>query len=153
MHILFASMIVLVQLLSRVWLFVTPRTAARQVSLPFTVSWSLFKLMSVQLVIPSNYFILCGLLLLLPSSQHQGLFQWVCSSPQVAKVLELQHQWIFQWIFRVDFFWDWLVWSPCCPRETQESFFQQHRLKASVLSSSAFLRSNSQICTKLLDKQ
>ena len=36
-------------------------------------------------------------------SQHQGLFQWVGSSCQVAKVLELQHQ-SFQWIFRTDFF-------------------------------------------------
>ena len=37
-------------------------------------------------------------------SQHQGLFQWVCSSHQMAKVLEfqLQHQ-SFQWIFRTDF--------------------------------------------------
>ena len=48
--------------------------------------------------------------LLLPSSlafnlsQHQGLFQWVCSSHQVAKVLELQLQrQSFQWVFRVDF--------------------------------------------------
>ena len=47
-------------------------------------------------------------------SQHQGLFQWVSSSHQVAKVLELQlqHQ-SFQWISRVDFLWDWLVQSPC----------------------------------------
>ena len=35
-------------------------------------------------------------------SQHQGLFQWVSSSHQVAKVLELQYQ-SFQWIFRTDF--------------------------------------------------
>ena len=28
----------------------------------------------------------------------------------------------FQWIFRVDFLWDWLVWSLCCPRGSQESF-------------------------------
>ena len=35
-------------------------------------------------------------------SQHQGLFQWVSSLHQVAKVLEFQHQ-SFQWIFRVDF--------------------------------------------------
>ena len=35
-------------------------------------------------------------------SWHQGLFQWVSSSYQVAKVLELQHQ-SFQWIFRTDF--------------------------------------------------
>ena len=120
MHILCACMVVVVQLLSRVWLCATPRTAALQVSLPFTVSWSLFKLMSVQLVMPSNHFILCCPLLLLPSSQHQGLFQRLCSSHQVAKVLELQHQ-CFQWLFRVDFLWDWLVWSPCCPRDTQES--------------------------------
>ena len=55
-------------------------------------------------------------------SQHQGLFQWVSSSHQVAKVLEfqLQHQ-SFQWIFRTDFLQDWLVGSPCCPRDSQGS--------------------------------
>ena len=53
-------------------------------------------------------------------SQHQGLFQWVSSSHQVAKVLELQHQ-SFQWIFRIDFILDWLIWSPCSPRNSQES--------------------------------
>ena len=37
-------------------------------------------------------------------SQHQGLFQWISSSPQAAKILELQlHRQSFQWIFRVDF--------------------------------------------------
>ena len=55
-------------------------------------------------------------------SQHQGLFQWITSSHQVAKVLEfqLQHQ-SFQWIFRTDFLQDGLVGSPCCPRDSQES--------------------------------
>ena len=53
-------------------------------------------------------------------SQHQGLFQWVCSLHQVAKVLQLQLQ-SSQWIFRVDFLNDWLVWSPCCLRHSQES--------------------------------
>ena len=55
-------------------------------------------------------------------SQHQGLFQWVGSSHQVAKVseLQLQHQ-SFQWMCRVDFLLGWLVWSPCCPRDFQES--------------------------------
>ena len=55
-------------------------------------------------------------------SQHQSLFQWVGFLHQVAKVLELQfqHQ-TFQGIFRVDFLEDWLVWSPCCPRDSQES--------------------------------
>ena len=55
-------------------------------------------------------------------SQHQGLFQQVSSSHQVAKVLELQlqHQ-SFQWIFRTDFLQDWLIWFPCSPRDSQES--------------------------------
>ena len=55
-------------------------------------------------------------------SQHWDLFLWVCSLHQVAKLLELQlqHQ-SFQWIFRVDFLWGWLVWSPCHPRDSQES--------------------------------
>ena len=54
--------------------------------------------------------------------QYQGLFQWVGFSHQMAKLLELQfqHQ-SFQWIFRVDFFSDLLVWSPCCPGDSQES--------------------------------
>ena len=54
-------------------------------------------------------------------SQHQGLFQWISSSHQMAKVLELwlQHQ-SFQWVFRIDFLQDWLVWSPCSPRNSQE---------------------------------
>ena len=53
-------------------------------------------------------------------SQHPGLFHWVSSLYQVAKVLELQlqHQ-SFQWIFRVDFLKDWLVWS-CSLRDSQE---------------------------------
>ena len=55
-------------------------------------------------------------------SQHQGLFQWVTSSHQVAKVLEfqLQHQ-SFQLIFRNDFLYNGLVGSPCSPRDSQES--------------------------------
>ena len=55
-------------------------------------------------------------------SKHQGLFQWVSCSLQVAKVLEfqLQHR-SFQWIFRTDFLWDWLVGFPCSPRDSQES--------------------------------
>ena len=70
-------------------------------------------------------------------SQHQGLFKWVSSSHQVAKILKLrlQHQ-SFQWIFRVDFLQDWLVWSPCCPRDSQESSpaLQFEGINSSVLS-------------------
>ena len=47
-------------------------------------------------------------------------FQWVSSSHQVAKVLELQHQ-SFEWIFKVDFLWNWLIWSPCSPKDSQKS--------------------------------
>ena len=59
--------IFVVQLLSRVWLFVTPWTAAHQASLSFTISLSLLKLMSIESVMPSNHLILCCPLLLLPS--------------------------------------------------------------------------------------
>ena len=55
-----------VQLLSRVWLFVTPWTAACQASLSITSSWSLLKLMSIESVMPSNHLILCRPLLLPP---------------------------------------------------------------------------------------
>ena len=51
--------------------------------------------------------------------QHQGLFQWISSLPQVLE-LQLKHQ-PLQWIFRTDFLQDWLVLSPCCPRDSQES--------------------------------
>jgi len=56
-----------VQLLSRVWLFATPWTAACQASLSITNSWSLPKLMSIESVMPSSHLILCRPLLLLPS--------------------------------------------------------------------------------------
>ena len=95
--------------------------AACQASLSITNSRSLLKLLPIESVMTSNHLILSS-----PSppafnlSQHQGLFRWVSSSHQVAKVLELQHQ-SFQWIFRTDFLWDWLFWSSCCPRDSQES--------------------------------
>ena len=57
-----------VQLLSHGWLFVTPWTAAHQPSLSFTISKNLLKLMSIELVMPSNHLILCCLLLFPPSN-------------------------------------------------------------------------------------
>ena len=57
---------VVVQLLSHVQLFATPWTAAHQASLPFTISQSLLKLMSIEWVMPPNHLILCRPLLLLP---------------------------------------------------------------------------------------
>ena len=55
-------------------------------------------------------------------SQHQGLFKWVSSSHQVAKVLEfqLQHQ-SLQWTPRTDLLYNGLVGTPCSPRDSQES--------------------------------
>ena len=55
-----------VQSLSRVWLFATPWIAAHQASLPITNFWSLLKLMSIELVMPSSHLILCHPLLLPP---------------------------------------------------------------------------------------
>ena len=102
-----------------------------------TTSQSFPKFMSIKLVMPSNHLILWYPLLLLPSfnlSQHWSLFQWVGCSHQVAKVLQLQlqHQ-SFQWVFRVDFLYHWLVWSPWSPRDSQH-----HSSKALILQHSAF---------------
>ena len=113
-----------VQSLSHVRLFTTPWTAACQASLSITVSRSLLKFMSVESVMLSNHLILFCPLLLLPwiFPRIGGLVQWIGSSNQMPKVLEfqLQHQ-SFQWIFRVDFLYDWRIWFPCCPRNSQES--------------------------------
>ena len=59
--------VVTAQLLSSVWLFATPQTAACQAPLSFTISLSWLKLMSIVVVMLSNHLILCRPLLLLPS--------------------------------------------------------------------------------------
>ena len=68
-------------------------------------------------------------------SHHQGLFQGIGSLHQVVIVLELQHR-FFQWIFRVNFLYNWLLWFPCSPRDSQESSTapQFKRIISSVLS-------------------
>ena len=95
-----------VQLLSCVWLFVTPWIPARQASLSITNSH--FGLLShvhwvSDAIQPSHPLSSCS-----PPAfnlpQHQGLFKWVSFSHQVVKVLEFQLQYqSFQWIFRTDF--------------------------------------------------
>ena len=92
------------QSLSCVWLFMTPWTIARQASLSITNSRSLPKPMFIVSVMPSNHLILSS-----PSppalklTQHQGLFKWVSSPHQVAKVLEFQLQnQSLQWTPRTD---------------------------------------------------
>ena len=125
------------QLLSCVLLFATPWTAARQVFLSSTVCWSLLKFMSIESWWYLSHPPPSPSLFALNVFQHQGLFQWVSSSHQVAKVMELQlqHQ-PFQWIFRTDFLSDWLVRSPWSPRESQESspIPQFKSINSSVLS-------------------
>ena len=131
-----------VQLLSHVWLFLTPWTAAHQASLSITNTWSLPKLNihgvgdaiqpSPPLSFPS-----------LPTRnlfQHQSLFKWVSSSHQVAKILEfqLQHQ-FFQWNSGlVSFRMDWL--DLLAVKGTLKSLLQHHSSKALILQCSAFFR-------------
>ena len=96
-----------VQLLRGVWLFVTPWTAACHASLVYH-NLPEFAQTHVQWVSdaiqPSHHPLSPPSLPALSLSQHQGLSQWINSSHQVAKVLELQlqHQ-SFHWISRVDF--------------------------------------------------
>ena len=113
-----------VQLLSDVWHFATPWTTACQASLSITNSRNLLKLMSIELVMPSNHIILCHPLLILPSTFPSIR---VFSNESVLCIrwpkyweFQLQHH-SFQWVFRTDFLWDWLVWSPCSPRDSHES--------------------------------
>ena len=95
-----------VQSLSHVQLFATAWMAAHHASLSITNSQSPPKPISIKSVMPSNHLILCCPFLLLPLifPSIQGLFHWVSSLGQVAKILEfqVQHQ-SFQWIFRTDF--------------------------------------------------
>ena len=80
-----------VQLLSRVWFFATPKTAACQASLSTTKSWSLLKLMLIESVMPSNHLILCQPLLLLPS---------ICPSIRVFSNESVLHiRWPKYWSF------------------------------------------------------
>ena len=112
-------LIVFVQSLSQVQLFATPWSIPCQDFLSFTTSQNFLTCVSIKSVMLSNH-ILCCHLFLLPSVS--GSYKWVCSSHQMTKILELQLQYqSFQWIFRVDFLEDWLVWSPCNPRGSQES--------------------------------
>ena len=111
-----------------------------QASLSFTFSQSLLKLMSIESVMSSNHLILCHPLLLLPFnlSQHQGLFQWVYSSHEVAKVLglQLQHQ-SFQRIFRLTSFrMDWF--DLLAVQGTLKSLFPAPQSTYSICSINAY---------------
>ena len=128
-----------VQSLSCVWLFVTPRTAACQASLPITNSQSLLKLMSVESVMPSNHLILCCLLL--PPSIFPSIR--VFSKGSVLHIRWPKY-WSFSFIispsneysgltsFRIDWF------DFPAVQGTLENLLQHHRSKVSILQCSAF---------------
>ena len=109
-----------------VQLFATPWTAAHQASLSITNSRSLLKLLSIESVMPSNHLIFCRPLLLLPSI---FLSIRVFSDDSVL-CIRWPKYWSFSFSFRISpsneysgiSFSTWLVWSPCCPRDSQESF-------------------------------
>ena len=126
------------QSLNHVWLFVTPRTAARQASLSITNSWSLLKLMSIESVMPSNHLILCGPLLLLPS---------IFPSIRVFSNESTLHiRWAKYWSFTFSISYSneysgliplgWTGGSPCSPWDSQESSptSQFKSINSSVLS-------------------
>ena len=128
-----------VQLLSRVWLS-TPWRAIHQASLSIINSQSLFKLLSIELVMSSNYLILCRPLLLLPS-----IFPSIRgSSNEKVLCIRWPKYWSFNFSigpfneysglisFRVD--WSYLF----AVQGTLKSLLQHHSSKASVLQRSAF---------------
>ena len=119
----------------------TPWTAAHQASLSITNSQSLFKLMSIELVMPSNDLILCHLLLLLPS---------IFPSIRVfSNESALRIRWPKYWSFScsispsneysglISFRMDWLDFFAV--QGTLRSLLQHHSSKASILRHSAFL--------------
>ena len=127
--------VVVVQLLSHVRLFATPWIAAHQASLFFTISQSLHKLMSIELVMPYNLLILCCPLLLLPS-----IFPSIrVLSSESALHIRWPNYWSFSFSispsneysglisFRIDWF-DLLA-----VQGTFKTLLQHHSLKASVL--------------------
>ena len=118
----------------------TPRTAAHQAPLSFTIFWSLHKLMSIESVMPSNHLILCHPLLLLPS---------IFPSIRVfSNELILRIRWPKYWSFSfsispskeysglISFRIDWL--DLLVIQGTLKSLLQYHSLKASILQCSAF---------------
>ena len=132
--------VVVVQSLSCVQLFVTPWTAALQASLSFTASHSLLKLMSIELVMPSNHLILCRPLLLLPS-----IFPSSRIFPNESAIrIRWSKYWSFSFsispsyeysgliFFRMDWF-DFLL-----VQGTLKSLLQYHSLKPLILHVSAF---------------
>ena len=130
-----------VQSLNRVLLFATPWIAPRQAPLSITNSWSLLKLMSIELVMPSNHLILC-LPLLLPPSIFPSIRVF---SNESALHIKWPKYWSFSFSISppteysglISFRMDWLDLSVV--QGTLKSLLQHHSSKASILQHSAFL--------------
>ena len=129
-----------VQLFSYVQLFTTPWTAAYQAFLSITNSWSLLKLMSTELVMPSNHLILSHPLLLPPSIfPSSRVF-----SDESALLIRWPKYWSFSFSISpsneysglISFRMDWL--DPLAVQGTLKSLLQHHSSKASILRHSAF---------------
>ena len=129
-----------VQSLSRVQLFATPWTAARQASLSFTSSRSLLNLMSIESVMPSNYLILCRCLLL-PLS----IFPSIRIFPNESVLpIRWPKYWSFsfsispsnEYLGLISFRMDWL--DLLADQGTLKSLLQHHSSKASIIWCSAF---------------
>ena len=129
-----------VQSLSRVRLFATLWTVARQASLSITNSWSLLKLMSIKSVMPSNHFILCHPLLLLPS-----IFPSIrVFSNESVLCIRWPEYWSFSFSISpsneysglISFRMDWL--DLLAVQGTLKSLLHHHSSKASILRRSAF---------------
>ena len=143
-----------VQSLSRVRLFATPWTAAHQVSLPFTNSRSLLKLLSIELVMPSNHLILCLPLFVPP---------WIFPSIRVfSNESVFQIRWPKYWRFSVSIspsneyselisFWTESFYL-LAVQGTLKSLLQHYSSKASIIWCSVSFWSNSHIHTWLLEK-
>ena len=130
-----------VQSLSRVWLFATPWTAARQASLSFTISQSLLKLVSIELVMPSNHLVFsCPLLLLLSIFPRIRVF-----SNESALHIRWPKYWSFSFSISpsyehwglISFRMNWL--DLLAVQGTLKSLLQHHSSKASILLHSVFL--------------
>ena len=128
------------QLLSHVWLLATPWTTGRQASLSITNSWSLPKLMSIELVMLSNHLILCCPLLLLPS-----IFPSIrVFSNESALCIRWPKYWSFSFNISpsnghpglIFFRMDW--WDLLAVQGTLKNLLQHHSSKASILLHSAF---------------
>ena len=129
-----------VQSLSRVQLFVTPWTAARQASLSITNSWSLLKLMSIESVMPSNHLILCRHLFLPPSIFPSIR---VFSNESVLRI-KWPKYWSFSFSISPSNEYSGLIsfriywFDLLAVQGTLKSLLQHHSLKASILWRSAF---------------